>query len=203
VDRCRRRRPSTPGTSPRARARRGHGVHQHPLTHLGRGFIVPQSTLRRGRLRGGRRVVLRLHDRDGEQAGQPYRAGPGVMKPPCTGRRGSRLPWVSAAAKTGACGQVRHLYARQSGRAPGRGPPTRGSGRVTRPCSLFGGGTRVHAGRATWPTLAAQGLRVLGRGAMTGPGRGSPGTAAQLPAGSEVFTRDRLGNLIRVGWRLE
>jgi hypothetical protein len=172
------------------------------LTHLGRGFIVPQVYIYAGE--GFEEVdesFFGFMTRDGEQAGQPFEAQTVRMKSALYGTSRIAVPLVFSRGEDGAWrAKWLHLYLRGHG-AAARGRPT----------------NQVEGGRVTTAMLARsvvereylrvgyladlwrrKGCEVLDAvpddgGPVTWIGLEQP---AGLPAGSEVFTLDQLGDLI-------
>ncbi len=172
------------------------------LTHLGRGFIVPQVYIYAGE--GFEEVdeaFFGFMTRDGEQAGQPFEARTVRMKSALYSPSRIAVPLVFSRGEDGAWrAKWLHLYLRGH-RAAAWGGPT----------------NQVEGGRVTTTMLARsvvereylrvgyladlwrrKGCEVLD----AVPDDGEPVTwigleqPSRLPAGSEVFTLDRLGDLI-------
>ena len=139
------------------------------LTHLGRGFIVPQVYIYAGE--GFDEVdesFFGFMTRDGEQAGQPFEARTVRMKSALYGDVADRgAAGVQPGRGRGLAGQVAAPVPARPRAATWGGPTNQvEGGRVTtthaRP---FGGGARVPAGRLPGRPVAAQGLRGARRGA--------------------------------------
>jgi hypothetical protein len=172
------------------------------LAHLGRGFIVPQVYIYAGEGFGEvDESFFGFMTRDGEQQGQPFEARTVRMKSALYGTSRTAVPLVFSRGEDGAWRATwLHLYLR------GHGP------------AVWGGPTnQVEGGRVTTTMLARsvvereylrvsyladlwrrKGCEVLDtmpddREPVMWIGLEQP---EGLPAGAEVFTLDRLGDLI-------
>jgi len=177
-------------------------IRLNPPAQLGRGFIVPQVYIYAGEGFGEvDESFFGFMTRDGEQQGQPFEARTVRMKSALYGPSRTAIPLVFTRGEDGAWwAKWLHLYLRGHGEAVWGGPTN-----------------QVEGGRVTATLLARsvverEYLRVgyladLWRrkgcdvSATAGAG-GEPVTFVGLerpenpPAGSEVYTLDRLGDLI-------
>jgi hypothetical protein len=172
------------------------------LTHLGRGFIVPQVYIYAGEGFGEvDESFFGFMTRDGEQAGQPFEARTVRMKSALYGTSRTAVPLVFSRGEDGAWrAKWLHLYLRGHGTATWGGPTNQVEGsRVT--TTLLARSVvereylRVGYLADLWRRAGAEVLDAV-------PDDGEPVTyiglerPERLPAGSEVFTLDRLGDLI-------
>jgi hypothetical protein len=172
------------------------------LTHLGRGFIVPQVYIYAGE--GFDEVdesFFGFMTRDGEQAGQPFEARTVRMKSALYSPSRTAVPLVFSRGEDGAWrAKWLHLYLRGHGTAAWGGPTNQvEGGRVS--ATLLARSVvereylRVGYLADLWRRAGAEVLEAV-------PDDGEPVTyiglerPEGLPAGSEVFTLDRLGDLI-------
>jgi hypothetical protein len=186
------------------------------LTHLGRGFIVPQVYIYAGE--GFEEVdesFFGFMTRDGEQQGQPFEARTVRMKSALYGTSRTAVPLVFSRGEDGAWrAKWLHLYLRGHGPAAWGGPTNQvEGGRVTttmlarsvveREYLRVGYLADLWRRKGCEVTYVARDGSVRGGDSVPGPAsEGEPVTylglepPADLPAGSEVFTLDRLGDLI-------
>jgi hypothetical protein len=172
------------------------------LTHLGRGFIVPQVYIYAGE--GFDEVdesFFGFMTRDGEQAGQPFEARTVRMKSALYGTSRTAVPLVFSRGEDGAWrAKWLHLYLRGHGTARWGGPTNQvEGGRVT--ATMLARSVvereylRVGYLADLWRRKGCEVLNAV-------PEEGEPVTyiglerPEGLPDGSEVFTLDRLGDLI-------
>jgi hypothetical protein len=172
------------------------------LTHLGRGFIVPQVYIYAGE--GFDEVdesFFGFMTRDGEQAGQPFEARTVRMKSALYGPSRIAVPLVFSRGEDGAWrAKWLHLYLRGHGTATWGGPTNQvEGGRVTATQLARSVVEREYLRVGYLADLwRRKGCEVLD----TVPDDGEPVTwigleqPGRLPEGSEVFTLDRLGDLI-------
>ncbi|HEX5295885.1 MAG TPA: TerD family protein [Streptosporangiaceae bacterium] len=172
------------------------------LTHLGRGFIVPQVYIYSGE--GFDEVdesFFGFMTRDGEQAGQPFEARTVRMKSALYGKSRTAVPLVFSRGEDGAWrAKWLHLYLRGHGTARWGGPANQvEGGRVT--ATMLARSVvereylRVGYLADLWRRKGCEVLDAV-------PEDSEPVTyiglerSEGLPDGSEVFTLDRLGDLI-------
>jgi hypothetical protein len=177
------------------------------LTHLGRGFIVPQVYIYAGE--GFDEVeesFFGFMTRDGEQAGQPFEARTVRMKSALYGTSRTAVPLVFSRGEDGAWrAKWLHLYLRGHGTARWGGPTNQvEGGRVT--ATMLARSVvereylRVGYLADLWRRKGCEVLDAVPEDG--GPEDGGPVTwigleqPERLPDGSEVFTLDRLGDLI-------
>ena len=172
------------------------------LARLGRGFIVPQVHIYAGE--GFHEVdesFFGFMTRDGEQAGQPFEARTVRMKSALYGTSRTAVPLVFSRGEDGAWRATwLHLYLRGHGTAAWGGPTNQvEGGRVTATMLARSVVEREYLRVGYLVDLwRRKGCEVLD----TVPDDGEPVTwiglerPGKLPAGSEVFTLDRLGDLI-------
>jgi hypothetical protein len=172
------------------------------LTHLGRGFIVPQVYIYAGEGFGEvEESFFGFMTRDGEQAGQPFEARTVRMKSALYSPSRTAVPLVFSRGEDGAWrAKWLHLYLRGHGTARWGGPTNQvEGGRVT--ATMLARSVvereylRVGYLADLWQRKGCEVLDAV-------PDDGGPVTyiglerPAGLPDGSEVFTLDRLGDLI-------
>jgi hypothetical protein len=172
------------------------------LTHLGRGFIVPQVYIYAGEGFGEvEESFFGFMTRDGEQAGQPFEARTVRMKSALYSPSRTAVPLVFSRGEDGAWrAKWLHLYLRGHGTARWGGPTNQvEGGRVT--ATMLARSVvereylRVGYLAGLWRRKGCEVLDAM-------PDDGGPVTyiglerPAGLPDGSEVFTLDRLGDLI-------
>jgi hypothetical protein len=172
------------------------------LTHLGRGFIVPQVYIYAGEGFGEvDESFFGFMTRDGEQAGQPFEARTVRMKSALYGASRTAVPLVFSRGEDGAWrAKWLHLYLRGHGTATWGGPTNQvEGGRVT--ATMLARSVvereylRVGYLAGLWRRKGCEVLDAV-------PADGGPVTwigleqLERLPDGSEVFTLDRLGDLI-------
>ena len=172
------------------------------LTHLGRGFIVPQVYIYAGEGFGEvEESFFGFMTRDGEQAGQPFEARTVRMKSALYGASRTAVPLVFSRGEDGAWrAKWLHLYLRGHGTATWGGPTNQvEGGRVT--ATMLARSVvereylRVGYLADLWRRKGCEVLDAV-------PEDGEPVTyigleqPERLPDGSEVFTLDRLGDLI-------
>jgi hypothetical protein len=172
------------------------------LTHLGRGFIVPQVYIYAGE--GFDEVdesFFGFMTRDGEQAGQPFDARTVRMKSALFGPSRTAVPLVFGRGEDGAWRATwLHLYLRGHGSATWGGPTNQvEGGRVTATMLARSVVEReyLRVGYLTdlWRRKGCEVLDAV-------PDDGEPVTwiglepPADLPPGSEVYRLERLGELI-------
>ena len=177
------------------------------LTHLGRGFIVPQVYIYAGEGFGEvEESFFGFMTRDGEQAGQPFEARTVRMKSALYGTSRTAVPLVFSRGEDGAWrAKWLHLYLRGHGTARWGGPTNQvEGGRVT--ATMLARSVvereylRVGYLVGLWRRKGCEVLDAMPDD--TGPEDGGPVTwigleqPERLPDGSEVFTLDRLGDLI-------
>jgi hypothetical protein len=192
------------------------------LTHLGRGFIVPQVYIYAGEGFGEvDESFFGFMTRDGEQRGQPFEARTVRMKSALYGTSRTAVPLVFSRGEDGAWRATwLHLYLRGHGPAVWGGPTNQvEGGRVTTTMLVRSVVEREYLRvgylAGLWRRKGCEVTYVPGNGAAPGdgPGRGGdpvPGLAAEgepvtylgleppadLPAGSQVYRLERLGDLI-------
>ncbi len=172
------------------------------LTHLGRGFIVPQVYVYAGEgFDEADESFFGFMTRDGEQAGQPFEARTVRMKSALYGTSRIAVPLVFSRGEDGAWrAKWLHLYLRGHGTASWGGPTNQvEGGRVTTTMLARSVVEREYLRVGYLADLwRRKGCEVLD----AVPDDGEPVTwigleqPGGLPAGSEVFTLDRLGDLI-------
>ncbi|HEU5388279.1 MAG TPA: TerD family protein [Streptosporangiaceae bacterium] len=177
------------------------------LTHLGRGFIVPQVYIYAGEGFGEvEESFFGFMTRDGEQAGQPFEARTVRMKSALYSPSRTAVPLVFSRGEDGAWrAKWLHLYLRGHGTARWGGPTNQvEGGRVT--ATMLARSVvereylRVGYLAGLWRRKGCEVLDAVPDD--TGPEDGDPVTyiglerPEGLPDGSEVFTLDRLGDLI-------
>ncbi|HEY2268706.1 MAG TPA: TerD family protein [Streptosporangiaceae bacterium] len=172
------------------------------LTHLGRGFIVPQVYIYAGEgFDEADESFFGFMTRDGEQAGQPFEARTVRMKSALYGTSRIAVPLVFSRGEDGAWrAKWLHLYLRGHGTASWGGPTNQvEGGRVTTTMLARSVVEREYLRVGYLADLwRRKGCEVLD----AVPDDGEPVTwigleqSGGLPAGSEVFTLDRLGDLI-------
>jgi hypothetical protein len=172
------------------------------LTHLGRGFIVPQVYIYAGE--GFDEVdesFFGFMTRDGEQAGQPFEARTVRMKSALYGPSRIAVPLVFSRGEDGAWrAKWLHLYLRGHGAASWGGPTNQVEGGRVTATQLARSVVereylRVGYLADLWRRKGCEVLDAVPDDSepVTWIGLEQPG---RLPAGSEVFTLDRLGDLI-------
>jgi hypothetical protein len=172
------------------------------LTHLGRGFIVPQVYIYAGEGFGEvDESFFGFMTRDGEQAGQPFEARTVRMKSALYGTSRTAVPLVFGRGEDGAWrAKWLHLYLRGHGTATWGGPTNQvEGGRVT--ATMLARSVvereylRVGYLADLWRRKGCEVLDAV-------PDDGEPvmwiglEQPEGLPDDSEVFTLDRLGDLI-------
>lgn len=172
------------------------------LTHLGRGFIVPQVYIYAGEGFGEvDESFFGFMTRDGEQAGQPFEARTVRMKSALYSPSRTAVPLVFSRGEDGAWrAKWLHLYLRGHGTATWGGPTNQVEGGRVSATMLARSVVereylRVGYLADLWRRKGCEVLDAV-------PDDGGPVTyiglerPERLPAGSEVFTLDRLGDLI-------
>lgn len=172
------------------------------LTHLGRGFIVPQVYIYAGEGFGEvDESFFGFMTRDGEQAGQPFEARTVRMKSALYSPSRTAVPLVFSRGEDGAWrAKWLHLYLRGHGTATWGGPTNQVEGGRVSATMLARSVVereylRVGYLADLWRRKGCEVLDAV-------PDDGGPVTyiglerPEGLAAGSEVFTLDRLGDLI-------